>query len=214
MISIEDIEYIENNERDIEVPSLIGLVQQYRPRTFLDVGAHYSWYTYANSIKMIVEQYDGLDIIEDPKTAEVIDKYMVVNVTDFISSIKYDFVSCISVIEHSGISTYKKDNYKLERIKVFEKLVQLSKKYLYITFPYGANGIVENEYANITKEDLSEFNMIAITYGFSFEPYFYFNEFPQGGMPWRSILSSEASNIPLDTTKGVQCVCTLFCKTY
>jgi hypothetical protein len=214
MISIEDIEYIENNERDIEVPSLISLVQQYRPKTFLDVGAHYSWYTYANPIKMIVEQYDGLDIIEDPKTAEVIDKYMVTNVTDFISSIKYDFVSCISVIEHSGISTYKTEDYRLERIKVFEKLVQLSRKYLYITFPYGAPGVVENQYANITKEDLSEFNNIATKYGFSFEPYFYFNEFPQGRMFWSAVSSSEASSIPLDVTKGVQCLCSLFCRTY
>jgi hypothetical protein len=214
MISLEDINPIEHNERDIEVPSLISLVQEYKPKTFLDVGAHYSWFTYAPAIKLLVEQYDALDLIEDPKTAEVVDKYMITNVTDFVSSIKYDFVSCISVIEHSGISTYKSEEYKIERIKVFEKLMQLTKKYLFLSFPYGAIGMVENQYANITKEDLSEFMLIAIKYGFSFEPYFYYNEFPQGGEAWAIISSKEASKVSLDQTKGVQCVCLLLCKHY
>jgi hypothetical protein len=72
-------------------------------------------------------------------------------------------------------------------------------QFVFLTFPFGLNGLVENQYANITNADLCEFERLAEC--LSFRPLvfdFYYNEHPQQGKPWKAISREDAAKVPLD----------------
>lgn len=203
------------NERDIEIGVFLSFVKSCSSEieTFLDVGAHASADSYLPDLMNLFRDetiYDALDIYHDPKVEQEVNKFYTGDVTK-LKLPQYDLVSCISSIEHSGITTYKVSDFHQERVKVFERLCSLTKKYLYVTFPFGQEGLSPGQYANVTEADLVKFQKSACAYGLQ-PSYikFFFNLFPQGSHPWNFVPRNEASNIPLDTSKGVQCLCTCF----
>ena len=206
-IDLNNITYRQWNERDLEHPALIDFIKSHPDiKTALDVGAHYSWYEYAQEVKTLIPNYDGVDILPDPKTEAIIDKYWQKNVLDMDG--KYDLVFCISSIEHSGISTYKSDNYRAERMRVFQKIVDLSKKYIFITFPFGQEALHEGEFANVTKEDLT--NFINMVHPGKYETHFYFSESPfVDKIPYTEVDLEFASNVEYKRELGTRCVCFL-----
>ncbi|MEK9207242.1 MAG: hypothetical protein AAB922_02090, partial [Patescibacteria group bacterium] len=110
MFDLSSVVYKEWNERDIECPALVGFITTHPVTTMLDVGAHWSWSYYAPEVRKLVANYDAIDILPDPQTKEIVDKYMVRNVLD-LDNVQYDLVACISTIEHAGISTYQVNDY-------------------------------------------------------------------------------------------------------
>lgn len=199
------------NERDLEVPAICELVSIHLSEisNLLDVGAHYSHQHYAYELRNILgtKQYDGIDILQDDITSMITDSYYTGNICDFHNA-PYDYVSCISSIEHSGLTTYKQNDFRSEQIKVFTSLLNLTKKYLFMSFPFGLDHIYENQYANITDNILDKFSSIAVDHGFFIrESGFYFSEFAPGGEPWFQISRYEASQKPMIKEKGTQCVC-------
>ncbi len=194
---------MEYNERDIEGPALIEFVKSHTYiESLLDVGAFYSYKTYAKELALYLDRYHAIDIDPDPLTEEIVDAYIVGNVLDHKGS--YDCVSCISTIEHSGISSYKSD-YKKERIKVFKKLLELSNKYVFLTFPYGLESFHENEFANITKEQLDQF----ISLCKNVTTTFYYSDNPQGKIPFTIISKSSASVVGYKKELGTRCICVM-----
>lgn len=210
MINLSTIKYSNFNERDVEVPMLLAVAQSWKGEvaSILDVGACYSFFTYAKDLRKILEgvRYDGVDILPCEKTAAILDSYLQSNLADLDAEQKYDAVICISTIEHSGISSYKKLDYQKEQLGVFTKICDLALKKILLTFPFGSPGLFENEYANITKGLLQEFHSVAAAAGFSTACDFYYNEFPQGGKPWSEINIDSAAAVPLAKDKGVQCI--------
>jgi hypothetical protein len=175
----------------------------------LDVGPHWSWSYYAPSLRELLANkiYDGVDVIEDRQTAVFLNHYYIGNVCD-ISLNKYDYVSCISVIEHCGLSTYKLEDFRAEQYRVFSRMLALSNKYLFLTFPFGLDHIYPGEYANITNMQLLAFEAMAKICGFEVSDLqFYFNEFSPGGEPWQYITREEASLKPMRKERGAQCIC-------
>jgi hypothetical protein len=206
MIKVNEIVYKNFNERDIELPVLVKLVYDRAPTTFLDVGAKHSSVTYAPVIRPLVSQYDAIDIENDEQVASIVDRYYTQNVSSFFVGEPYDFVSCISTIEHVGLTSYKTE-HEPEKRRVFERLLGLTKKDLYLTFPFGAPGVYPNQYSNITSADLSAWEASCSEKGFQVDKYFYYNSFPQGQQLWNHIDQVEAAKVSLNQSTGVQCVC-------
>lgn len=192
---------MEYNERDIEYPALINFIKKHNIKSILDVGAFYSYKTYAKELSELVDSYTAIDIDPDPITSSIVDKYYVGNVLDHKGS--YECISCISTIEHSGISSYKNENYISERFKVFKKLSDLSAKYIFLTFPYGKESFHENEFANITSEQLEIFTSFCK----KVNTIFYFSENPQGKVPFTVVDKSFADKVEYKRELGTRCVC-------
>ena len=199
------------NERPIEIQALEKLVSIYSKdiSNLLDVGASFSHNYYAKSLRKLLNQkrYDCVDIIPDPKVKEICDNYYVGNVCD-VTLGKYDCVSCISVIEHCRLTTYKKADYEQEQLNVFQKMISISNKHLLITCPFGLRNENPREVANITSAQLDKFNELADDHTMV-NTEFYFSEFPQGREPYKQITLEEASTIPLLREFGVRCVAVL-----
>lgn len=157
------------NERDIEVPALLHSITNTTPSSLLDVGAHYSYFYYADQVNKIMQSgsYDAIDQKYCELTELLVDDYYTKDV--LVHRKTYDYVSCVSMIEHSGIKKGEiqtLDELQQAQIKVFTKLTKLAKQTIFITFPFGDDYVFPGEYANITKEQLTKFNQIADKAGF------------------------------------------------
>jgi hypothetical protein len=212
---IRDIEYKHFNERDVETPALLSALADDLPnvKSFLDVGAHYSWYSYAPLVRQMLDvhpepkpHYMACDVLDCPQTKAIVDEYLISDVK--LLDVEADFVACVSAIEHSGISTYKEKDYRKERWLVFEALAGSARKHLFVTFPFGREGVYEGQYANITADDLAQFRYTAGAYGLPHvSARFFYTEFAQGQKPWEEIAYESAKDIPMDKVLGTQCVC-------
>src|SRR4051812_14481716 len=189
------------NERDLEIATVVDFIKAHKDiKTTLDVGAHSTWNTYAKEVKAMVNHAEGIDIAPDPKTARILDGFWIGNVTDDKLNIpNADLVFSISSIEHSGISTYKSD-WKKERVRVFKKMYNLADKYLIVTCPFGAEMIIEGQYANITHEDLTAFGK-AVGKPLEHLTKFYYT--PAQQSEFTEIPYNEACNVEFDPNIGI-----------
>src|SRR5258708_35344273 len=93
------------SERTIEIPELLYHIREVRPQSLLDVGCHNTGF-YAKHIKQLVmKYYTGIDIL--PNGDEVF--YLNTRIQrDFLAIgypvIPFEYVSCISTIEHIAIN--------------------------------------------------------------------------------------------------------------
>jgi len=210
MLDLSKVVYTHWNERDLEIPALLEFIKDHPDiRTALDVGAHYSSHYYAKEAKKLLFHYAGIDILPDLETEKILDRYITGNVLEHHLT-PYDLVFCISTIEHAGISTYKVENYKEEQTKVFMKILELAKKYVFITFPFGKEALHVGEFANITQEQLANFATLASEWGSKkMDVVFYYSEAPQQRQPYHPIDISLASGIEYKKELGTRCVCFL-----
>lgn len=208
-MDINTIDYTYWNERDIEIPFLVDFIKNHPDIvSALDVGAHWSWSYYAPQVRKLVKTYDAVDILPDEQTARIVDSYTVGNVLD-MKDVSYDLVFCISSLEHAGISTYHVDDYKEEQRKVFAKLFDLSKKYVYCSFPFGKEALHKGEFSNITEHQLKYFyNKVKDTIR-EWSIRFYFSEFPQGRKRYKEIGLHEAKDVEYVKELGNRCICFL-----
>ena len=191
------------NERDLEVGELLKFIKKYKPESGLDVGAHWTWNSYAPDVRKLLKKYDGVDIAKDDLTERIVDLYYRGNITE-INPQHYDLVFSISSIEHAGISTYKKADYTQERLKVFTTMYELANKYLFITCPFGEPMLIEGQYANITVHDLLKWQN-AINGGSILDCEFYYTK--GQNMPFLKCSPQEAAKVKFDETIGIpQCI--------
>lgn len=149
---------VETNEKPFEIDLLKDFINSHRSSIgdLLDVGCHGTAQTYAPWLHLNAHlDYEGIDIIDDAETATYLANYFVGNVVEEMDGSElYDTVISISSLEHSGIGSYKVKNWREERRAVLKKVIDLSKKYTFITSPYGNEKFIEGQYANFTFEDL------------------------------------------------------------
>ena len=191
------------NERNVEIPALLNAVHLHKPETLLDVGCHGSAQYYSKDLSEILK-YDGIDFVLDDAVAEHCD-YIVGDVLNHTK--KYDMVTCVSVLEHVGIKEIPIANAICDQIYFVDHLISLTKKHLFLTFPYGKYGVFPDQYTNIfeltykciLKAYLREFDCVS---------QFWYCRLPLKGN-WEMISKETADTIPLDRSVGVQCVCLL-----
>lgn len=176
---------ISRTDRDAEAVVLTEYVNGLPPiKSALDVGCHSSRDEgrYAEAIKGRVKRYDGIDIKHDPRLDGFLDNYFVGNVNDFVFPQKYDLVTCVSTIEHTGLSTYKADPLT-ERMGMFMKCLELSNKYVWISFPLGQEYTFPDQLSVITEKILKRWE--GLTSNFKVKERFFYNPGgPQSGSAW------------------------------
>jgi hypothetical protein len=194
------------SERDIEIPRLFDFLDRHPGaiETALDVGCFGSQYLEELSKKIVI--VDGIDI----KPGEAEKKFLVhYFVGDFVifPLMSYDLVISISTLEHVGIDLVKGAEFSNKRYSFFQKLVDTTRHFLFVTFPYGFPAIHEGQFAVVTKEQLKKFLEILGTEKYQLK--FYFNEKPQSGAGWNEISKEQADEVRYNPAIGVQCVCIL-----
>lgn len=210
LVDLRSVQQHYLNERDLEIPALCALVEKRKPGSLLDVGACWSWSHYAPRLRELVPIYDAVDILEDLQIKAIVDRYVQDNFLtsywfDFDYPI-YDFISCISTIEHAGLSTYQAE-YKVERLLMFHKMLTLSNESVFLSFPFGQHGGALGQYMNITDVELGQWLGLAEQHGFCCQHVqFFYNEFSMGGNPWGELSREAASQVPVRLEKGCQCV--------
>lgn len=157
---------IHNNERDVEIPAMLNFVAKHEPKSLLDVGAHQSHALYARDLRGLVEVYHGVDVQRDDETAAILDRYVTGNVLTLDLRKKYDMIVSLSSIEHCGISTYKAKSYRQERDKVFKKILRLSRRHVWLSFPVGPAYLMEGQYATIDDKTLAAWEKTLTTLKF------------------------------------------------
>jgi hypothetical protein len=195
------------SERDVEVPQLLNFVDTYSKEitTILDVGCFGS--QYLKQLKEKGKIVDGIDL--KPSTIErgFLQNYFVGNAVTYPLG-KYDLVICLSTIEHAGIKGYRVNDFVKEQNSLFKKVVDASKHFIYVTFPYAhAPSLQEGQAVNMTRNRLDTFlNAIPMA---NCETRFYFNEVVHAVSGWIEITQDYADKIQYDPAKGCRCVCTL-----
>lgn len=210
MIDVSKIEYVNFNERDIEVPALLSFLSEVgEVSSILDVGGNYSWYTYAPKVRKLLPEakYLVVDPILDAETKKIVDEFMVGEAAPLLKEKQFDVVFSISVLEHVGIKPFRSDNPAQNRMDLVASICMASKKGAFLSFPFGLDEEYTGQYGNITYGDLLDFGQFSNRSGFSFSTQFFFNPFPQGGERWSEVMVEEASCIGLCGDRGVQCVC-------
>lgn len=194
------------NERDVEIPLLVNFVtarSAYIEST-LDIGCHGS--SYAEEVSQLVPMYDGIDFVVDPTVFRFFNRYFQGDVLS-VDLEPYDLVTAISVIEHYGIKQEPSTAFRAKQRELVTRIGQLSKKYIFLSFPYGVAQQHENEFANIDKEQLERFERILKDFGLT--KTFYYNLKPDPGSHWVRIVQAAADNIEYVRTLGTRCVCVL-----
>lgn len=209
MLNLDTLKYINFNERDVEVPFMLQFVTNNinKINSLLDIGGCYSYYTYANELRTILNEklYDIVDLQSCLCSSNIVNNYYVNDVTKLKK--QYDAITCISMLEHVNVNPLTKYNYTKKQLSVAKHCIKLAKKYFLFSFPFGADALFYNEYSNITLNQLNVLKQYCVSQNWSINTNFYFNEFPQGREKWIEITESRASTIAMVGEKGVQCIC-------
>jgi len=193
------------SERDAEVPCLLDFVNTHPDiTTVLDVGCLGS--KYLKGLREMNKTVDGIDIYPSEAEKPFLRDYFVGNVATYPLQL-YDLVICLSTIEHIGIKPYRVTDFVAEQNAVFNKLAEVSKRYMYVTFPYGASAFIEGECVVISKERLNGFQALVPKALCNVK--FFFNEVIWKFADWRKISQDEADKVLYDSAKGGRCVCIL-----
>ena len=207
---LKDLPIDTRTDRDAETPTLLEFVRKHKPTTLLDVGAHHTYAFYAPEVRKIATVYDGIDILPDETTTDLLDNYIVGNAnTHDWQDKKYDMVICVSTLEHAGLSTYKGDPMA-ERNTLFRTVLQLSSKHAWVSFPVGQGEVVEAQLETINGFGLLVLENIASVEGFTNKPRFFYSQGPQVGHPWREHGDRNfAFSIPYVDFIGNQSICVM-----
>ena len=170
-------------DRDCELPNLSDFLRTKKStfESFLDVGAHHSAGYYANEVRLLAKTYHGLDPSPDESVERIVDKYFAVDFLK-VDLEPYDFVLCLSTIEHVGMYPVIYPDRVAVRDLFFNKLLSLTKKYLWISFPVGQPYEIKNEMSIIPPDQCERW--LDLIKGYKNNVGFYYSEGPQAGHPW------------------------------
>ncbi len=118
------------SERAVEIPIIYEMVKKYRGKNILEVGNVLSRYFPVNH--KIIDKYEKADNITN------------IDVVDFQTSKKYDFIFAISTLEHVGWDEIPKSSTKiLDAIENLQKLINTGGR-IVITLPLGQNPYLDS----------------------------------------------------------------------
>ena len=213
ILDVSQIEQKTFNERDVEAPALLSVLRRFKPASVLDVGAHYSWYTYAHTVRGLIPQggYEALDLLPDEQTAAIVDRYHVADVREFALDVRrwFDATFSISVLEHVGVKPERVPNDRELRQDFVRAMLGLTERVAFLTFPFGAGGWCPGECIVVPDEELWALQVLGLDKGFESRCQFFYNPAPQGGGRWDKVSRDVASVVPLKLELGCTCVALL-----
>lgn len=195
-------------DRDLEVPNFLSFLQEKKGsfESFLDVGANYSVNYYANEVRLLAKKYHALDPNRDVEVERIVDKYFA---TDFLKwpAEEYDFVLCLSTIEHVGMYPVVYADTMKARDDFFEKLLYITKKYLWFSFPVGQPYEMAGEMSIVPVVQCERWlNLIK---GYKHEVGFFYSNGPQAGYPWELSTKEKCYSHQYVDSVGNQTICVM-----
>ena len=194
---------VDKTERDAEAVCMLEFVKEKEPKNLLDVGCASTGLSYLQDLRKLLIYYAGVDRVMDDEVKGVVDDYILGNVNE-ISLPKYEMVTCVSVIEHAGLSY--EGNPQDERKKMFQKCLDLAEKYLWISFPVGQGYRYLNDFEIITDNELKVYEKMCEPY--KLKERFYFSQGCSYGHNWlEHDMRRLAVRIPFLEYVGNQSLC-------
>jgi hypothetical protein len=202
------------NERDVEIPRLLNFVDEHSQniKTILDVGCYGS--QYLKQLKEKGKIVDGIDVhfgeTKLGREKEFLRNYFVGNAVTYSPLGKYDLVICLSTLEHAGINGYIVKDFIAEQNSLFKKLIDASKRFIYVTFPYASTpSLQEGQCVNMTRDRLDTFWKAIPPTADEIDLGFYFIEAIHVVSGWTEIPQDIADKVEYDPAEGCRCVCIL-----
>lgn len=193
------------NERDVEIPRLLDFIRAHKDiKKVLDVGCARSFYI--PLIKKMGKDVSCIDFEKDPKVEPFLTDYFLGDFLDE-TTVKYDLISAISVVEHYGIKHKPVENWQDKQIELVRKIGKLAVKYIFITFPFGALRVFPGEYAVVDDVLLAMFEDVLDDFELVKE--FYLNAHPADDFLWQKVEQGVVDQCIHTQEKGVGCVCVL-----
>ena len=195
-------------DRDCELPNLLSFLREKKDtfESLLDVGAHYSAGYYANDVRLYAKKYHGLDPVLDEVVDRIVDKYFV---ADFLKQPLdfYDFVLCLSTIEHVGMYGVVYSDPFQKRDEFFEKLLKTATRYLWLSFPVGQAYTIPGEMSIIPLEQCERW--LELVKNYKVTSGFFHSEGPQAGYPWELSTKEQCYAQKYIDSVGNQSICIL-----
>ena len=194
------------NERDVEIPLLLNWLDRNDARyaSVLDVGCALS--AYLPEVRKLAVVLHGIDIQYDRQVVPFLDEYIVENFL-YADLPRYDFVFSISTIEHVGVEYLPSKLYRELQLEFFAKMVELSKRGFFLTFPYGENDLFSGFYYNGNRQLLDDYLKLAR----GCKIYKKFISTPDQSDPegWREIPQDLADKATNELSGGVRSICVI-----
>ncbi len=208
MLQLQEFPILRRTDRDLEIPVLVDFLHRIsgNVESALDVGAQFSAGYYAPELRKTARIYHGLDPLPDPQTEKIVDKMIQADAVDFDFP-AYDLITCVSVLEHLGQYPTVYQNYRYLRYKVFEKMLNAAKKFLWVSFPVGLNYQEAGEMSIFNEQEL-EF-ILGLIKPYKNEVGFYFTEGAQAGYPWQPSIREKCVNQAYQKHLGTQALCVI-----
>lgn len=195
-----------HNERDVELPLLRQFLRKNGAflSSVLDIGP---WEQ--GSTKICVEEagyVDAIDPVRWPEVEKMVGIYYQENF--LLADLPYyDFVVCVSTLEHIGVTPLPTKLYRECQIEAFAKILEIIKRGAFITFPYGEDDFFAGQYYNGNRKLLDDYLKLAR----NFKVYKKFISTPDHTDPesWREIPQDLADKATNELSGGVNTICVL-----
>jgi hypothetical protein len=197
---------VHRTDRDAEIPLLREFIERHGPYdSVLDVGSH--GLMYAEEIRRCTITFHMCDVVVDHNVSGLAEYFYEGNFNELELN-RYDLITCVSTLEHAGISTYRGD-YRRERLKMFKKCLKLARKYLWISFPVGQPYFIPDQLAIIPETSFKTFHRLAGDVG-EVTTRFLYTQGAQAGHPWiEHDRTNVALKIPYIDFIGNQSICVM-----
>jgi hypothetical protein len=206
MLKINTYPMTRRTDRDVELPNLLAFAKEKKGtyESLLDVGAHFSAGYYANDLRLLAKQYHGLDPGYDESVKMIVDRYIQ---EDFLQAElqQYDFVLCLSTIEHVGMYPIIYQDRENTRDVFFQKLLAITKKYLWFSFPMGQAYEIPGEMSIIPPEQVKRWLELIKPYKATIG--YFWNAGAQAGHPWEVSNFERLAAQKYNDRIGTQAVC-------
>ena len=208
MLRLKTYSIDRKTDRDLEIPNFLAFLQEKKNtfESFLDVGAHYSANYYAHAIRQYAKIYHALDPSPDEAVKLIADTYFT---GDFlkVNLEPYDFMLCLSTIEHVGMYPYIYPDRVTVRDIFFNKLLSLTKKYLWFSFPVGQPYEIAGQMSIIPPVQCDRW--LDLIKRYKHEVGFFYSNGPQAGYPWESSTKEKCYSHQYVDSVGNQTICVM-----
>lgn len=194
------------NERDVEIPLLLDWLTLYTcpGQSVLDVGCAQSFYL--AEVRKLPINLTGIDLLFQKDLVPYLDEYIVGNfLFEWLWS--FDWVYSISTIEHIGVEYQPTKLYRELQVEAFAKMLELTKRGIFITFPYGEDALFAGYYYNGNKRLLDDY--LDMARGCKINKQFISTPDPKNTKLWREIPQNLADKATNELSGGVNTICVL-----
>jgi len=182
-------ERIFGNEKDPELAQLQGflLSNHQQTDTILDIGPWCEGSTKVCSLH--TKQLETIDLKHRTALEKMVRKQWVEDYL-FADLPEYDFVVCVSTLEHIGVTPLKMLDPREMQLFAVQKILDQAKKGVFLTFPYGQPVLYKQNYFNIDRTMVAEMENMAK--GFDVTKKFLTTKTPKLPDSWREVSQKQA----------------------